>query len=200
MKISLGDLDHEALPGTIFQMPNSEVCFVRMPCHLDSRGQFSRTHDITYLHSADRRYKEITQVSVSINKNQGTFRGFHVQSAPSEEIKVVRVISGSMIDYIINLNEKAENYGSVMEISVNETDSWSILVPSGHAHGIFTTENNTSVIYGMNSDFVPDRDVSINFRDPIFNLTLPGEIICISDKDKNAPFLSEVLKSRRIGI
>ncbi len=188
----ISELGNSFPDGTIYSFPESQVKLIKFRRNQDQRGEFSRLFDKAYLMKASLNFKEICQVSISRSLRAGTFRGVHVQTSPSIEIKCIRVIDGSIIDYVIDLNQSSEHFGSTMAIKIDSNDEWGILIPSGFGHAIFTTSDNTVIAYAMNSDFVESRDVSIHFSEPLFGIVLPFEISSISEKDANAPSLSQM--------
>jgi dTDP-4-dehydrorhamnose 3,5-epimerase len=145
-------------------------------------------------------FKEgVIQSSISRSLVAGTLRGIHVQGSPSEEAKLVTVIKGSIIDFIIDLRKNSNSYLRKIQLEISEEDPFSILVPGGFGHGVYTLVSDTIVSYAMNVAYDPSKDLAINFRDKQLNLNLPGEVKCISDKDKNAPELKIVELTNLIG-
>jgi len=109
------------------------------------------------------------------------------------------VIKGSIIDFIIDLRKNSNSYLRKIQLEISEEDPFSILVPGGFGHGVYTLVSDTIVSYAMNVAYDPSKDLAINFRDKQLNLNLPGEVKCISDKDKNAPELKIVELTNLIG-
>jgi dTDP-4-dehydrorhamnose 3,5-epimerase-like enzyme len=70
--------------------------------HQDHRGHFARTWCRRELeeHGLEPR---LVQCSESFNLKKGTLRGMHYQAAPHAETKLVRALTGSIFDVIIDL-------------------------------------------------------------------------------------------------
>jgi dTDP-4-dehydrorhamnose 3,5-epimerase len=176
------------------------IIIVPRKINLDNRGEFSRLFDSMELTSNLHQFKEgVIQSSISRSLVAGTLRGIHVQGSPSEEAKLVTVIKGSIIDFIIDLRKNSNSYLRKIQLEISEEDPFSILVPGGFGHGVYTLVSDTIVSYAMNVAYDPSKDLAINFRDKQLNLNLPGEVKCISDKDKNAPELKIVELTNLIG-
>ena len=173
---------------------------IRTPTFLDSRGEFSRIYDVSFLRKDFPNFCEVAQISFSRSLRRGTFRGLHVQSFPSLEMKAIRVVSGSIIDYIVDVNQDSSTFGLVTQIELSEIDPFTVIIPAGHAHGIYTTSDNTIVSYVMNVPYDSTRDIAINYQSSNIQLNLPGEVSVISDKDRDAPLLEDVLLSTVIKI
>ena len=176
------------------------VVIVPRKINLDNRGEFSRLFDSMELKTNLDQFKEgVIQSSISRSLVAGTLRGIHVQGSPSEESKLVTVINGSIIDFIIDLRKNSNSYLRKIQVEIKNNDPFSILVPGGFGHGIYTLDSNTIVSYTMNVAYDPSKDLAINFRDKDLNLNISGEIKCISEKDKNAPELKIVELTNSIG-
>ena len=62
----------------------------------DERGFFARTW-CKQEFARNGLNSDLVQCSVSFNRNRGTLRGMHYQTAPSAEVKLIRCTSGSHI-------------------------------------------------------------------------------------------------------
>ncbi|MCP4512144.1 MAG: dTDP-4-keto-6-deoxy-D-glucose epimerase, partial [Fuerstiella sp.] len=70
--------------------------------HVDDRGFFARSWCQAEFtdHGLN---PDLVQCNVSFNRNRGTVRGMHFQTAPFEEAKLVRCTSGAIQDVIVDL-------------------------------------------------------------------------------------------------
>jgi dTDP-4-dehydrorhamnose 3,5-epimerase len=120
----------------------------------DHRGIFvplSLTSHLTWIQS-----------SISVNPNKFTFRGLHFQSAPFEQSKLIKVIDGNIIDFIIDLDEKRNAYLKVQFFNLNAGDE--LYVPKGFAHGFLTLQENTIIQYLVDNTYSPDHEGIINWK------------------------------------
>ena len=122
------------------------------------------------------------QCSISINDKKGTFRGLHYQTNPPQT-KYVKVIKGSIIDFLYNLDTNELEYYT---LDSNEA----ILVPDNMAHGFLTLEDNTIITYMVKGEYNPQSEHSIvwhtvqDAKDIIETMLRELEVeITISDKD-----------------
>src|SRR2546428_4861774 len=75
----------------------------------DERGFFARSwceREFT-AHGLD---SKMVQCNVSFNKRKGTLRGLHYQTAPHNEIKLVRCTKGSLFDVIVDLRRDSPTF------------------------------------------------------------------------------------------
>ena len=126
--------------------------------------------------------QEWEQCSISVNDKRGTFRGLHYQTNPPQT-KYVKVIKGSIIDFMLNLDTKELLYFTL-------DSNQAILVPHNMAHGFLTLEDDTIVTYMVKGEYNPDSEHSIvwhtisDAKDIIESMLRELEVnITISDKD-----------------
>ena len=153
--------------------------------NLDNRGEFSRVFDIEEIKKVANDFS-LEQVSFSRSFKKNTRRGMHVQVNPSEEIKLVRVLKGSLIDVIIDTNLDSINFGEWAMFHLDAKVGDGLIVPSGFAHGIHTLEDETVVAYGMNVKYDSRRDKAISSSDLELNIPWGHPIHVISEKDRDA--------------
>jgi len=150
---------------------------------VDHRGTFAPLS----LYSLD---KDWIQSNVSFNPKKGTFRGLHFQLGDSAQAKLIKVITGMIIDFIVDIRIDSPHYLKVYEFIV--TPGEELYVPRGYAHGFLTTEDNTVVQYLVDNIYSPENEGSIywkefpeivdtikEYQDGVLN---EGELI-ISEKD-----------------
>lgn len=150
---------------------------------VDHRGTFAPLS----LYSLD---KDWIQSNVSFNPKKGTFRGLHFQLGDFAQAKLIKVITGMIIDFIVDIRIDSPHYLKVYEFIVNPGEE--LYVPRGYAHGFLTTEDNTVVQYLVDNIYSPENEGSIywkefpeivdtikEYQDGVLN---EGELI-ISEKD-----------------
>lgn len=138
----------------------------------DSRGSYTPI-------STNQLGIEWEQCSISVNDKKGTFRGLHYQTNPPQT-KYIKVIKGSIIDFLYNLDTKELLY---FTLGSNEA----ILVPDNMAHGFLTLEDNTIVTYMVKGEYNPQSEHSIVWHtiDELKEVILDNTdgYLIISDKD-----------------
>lgn len=159
----------------------------------DERGWFMRTY------SEDLFQKNIpffdskwVQMNHSFSKTRGTFRGLHFQKAPYIETKLIRCISGKVIDYVVDIRKDSNTYLKTFNIELSSENKKMLLVPKGFAHGFFTIEDNTELIYLHDEFYNPSFESGINFNDPKIDITLPFAPVIVSERDLSHPYLDKI--------
>lgn len=123
---------------------------------------------------------------------KGTFFGIHVQTNKHPQEKIIHLLTGRGIDYIVDLNEDSPTYKKWIAIELKGGDNQHIYIPQGYGHAFLSLEDNTTQLFTTSELFYRDESKAIRFEDPQIALRFPIEIEIISERDKNAPYLSEI--------
>jgi len=159
----------------------------------DERGFFSETYNKAELEKNDINLNFV-QDNHSLSAKTGTIRGLHFQTPPFAQTKLVRVISGAILDVAVDIREGSPTFGKHVSLIVSAKAWNQILVPEGFAHGFCTLEPDTEVIYKVNAPYSKEHDKGILWSDPDLEIAWPkvsGDFI-ISDKDKVHPRLCDL--------
>jgi len=159
----------------------------------DERGLFFRTFCKNVFTEIEH-YKEFVQINQSINICKGTFRGLHYQLPPFKDVKLVRCISGSVIDIIVDVRKESDTFLKSFLIELSEENKRMIYIPEGFAHGFITLEDNTQLIYHHTSFYQPKHEGSLNINDCALNIKLPIKPRIMSKVDKNIPFVDDTFE------
>jgi len=136
--------------------------------------------------------------------HKNVFRGLHYQTGMWEQSKLVRVLKGSAVDFIVDLRQDSQTYGKFEYFEINDKNKLSLFIPPYFAHGFLSLEDDTIFTYKCGNYYNKEHEGSINVLDPIVrNITNNHETIMdvislyvpidddkdllISEKDRNAP-------------
>ena len=75
----------------------------------DERGFFAETYNLKKLKKLGVQTKFI-QDNYSFSKSKNVFRGLHFQSSPHAQAKLIRVLSGSILDIVVDLRQESDSY------------------------------------------------------------------------------------------
>jgi len=145
----------------------------------------------------------LVQCNISFNLKKGTMRGMHFQTAPYEEAKVVRCVSGSIYDVIADIRPDSATYRQWIAVELAgpcspptahssqlTADYKMLYIPEGFAHGFLTLEDDTEVFYQMSEFYAAESARGFRWNDPAFEIEWPSDVKVISDRDKNYPDFS----------
>ena len=156
----------------------------------DARGSFSRAFSIDDLDNVIP-HERISQVNVSHNRMKGTIRGMHLQSETAPDTKIVRCLSGSVLDVVVDVRPDSDTFLRSQSFQLNSINRLGLLIPQGFAHGFQTLRPNSSLLYIHTGRYVARSQRTLNPFDPALNLTWPIADPIISEKDKTAAFLTD---------
>lgn len=134
--------------------------------------------------------QEFVQENLTLTKVKGTFRGFHYQSPPFAEKKLVRCVRGKVIDIAIDLRKDSRTFLKSFSIELDSEKLNMILIPEGFAHGFQTLTDDCLMLYLHTNFYNANYELGIRYDEPIINISIPLTIKEISERDKNHPFLS----------
>jgi len=159
----------------------------------DSRGFFSEVWNAEHMAQAGFDV-DFVQDNHSRSAARGVLRGLHFQVPPAAQHKLIRVSRGSVFDVAVDIRRGSATFGQWVGATLS-ADAWNqMLIPPGFAHGFLTLEEDSEVQYKVSAPYRPELDRAIRFDDPDIGIVWPlaGAEIQLSDKDRNAPFLSAV--------
>jgi dTDP-4-dehydrorhamnose 3,5-epimerase len=127
------------------------------------------------------------QINTSLSIPKGTLRGLHYQLPPAAEVKVVRCISGSLWDVIVDLRPDSPSYGKWFGAELNDDNRTMMYVPRGCAHGFITLSDNAEALYLVSDKYDPKSERGMRFDDPWHGIQWPAKAAEMSAKDQNWP-------------
>jgi len=163
-----------ALPGAYL---------IELTEHHDDRGLFARTYceESFQQHSLE---KCSSQCNTSFNIKKGTLRGLHFQLNPYQEAKLVRCVSGSIFDVIVDLRTDSPTAGQHATFELSSTNRKSLYIPQGFAHGFITLEHSTEIFYQMSAPYVADSASGIHYKSSSLGIDWPLQPTVISERDR----------------
>ncbi len=157
----------------------------------DSRGYFFESYNEKKLYALG-----IQTKFVQDNQSRscyGVIRGLHYQLNPHAQSKLVRVLSGKILDVCVDLREDSPSYGQHEAIILSSENQRQLFIPRGFAHGFSVLSDEAVVLYKADACYHPESERGIAFDDPSLKIAWqvdPGKRL-VSDKDKVHPTLAE---------
>lgn len=158
--------------------------------HGDYRGFFMESYNEKLMHEHGITQKFI-QDNHSLSIEPDVLRGMHYQLNPKAQTKLIRVISGSIYDVILDIRKDSPTFGQWQGFILSDANKRQLLVPQGFAHGFCTLAANTQVIYKVDEYYSPEHDRGIAWNDPSLNIDWPVSSPVLSDKDTRHPLLKD---------
>jgi len=159
----------------------------------DNRGWFSRIY-CKEEYAAIAPAIDWVQFNNSFTNRSGSVRGMHYQLNPFGEIKLIRCISGSVYDVIIDVRQDSPTFLKWFGAILSSDSRIMMFVPQGFAHGFQTLTDNCELIYAHTSSYKPGYEGAIRYNDPAIGIVWPLGVTEISERDQTHPFLTNEFK------
>jgi dTDP-4-dehydrorhamnose 3,5-epimerase len=152
----------------------------------DERGFFARTfcRDEFQAHGLN---SNLVQCNISFNRQRGTLRGMHYQTAPYPESKIVRCTKGAIYDVILDVRLHSPTFGHWVSAELSGENRLMFYVPEGVAHGFQTLEPESEVFYQMSEFYSPEHARGIRWNDSTFTIEWPIANPILSERDRTHP-------------
>ncbi|MBK8293796.1 MAG: dTDP-4-dehydrorhamnose 3,5-epimerase [Solirubrobacterales bacterium] len=122
---------------------------------------------------------------------KGTLRGLHFQTSPGQA-KLVRCPRGAIFDAAVDLRKGSSTYGQWEGYVLDDQLHRQLFVPVGFAHGFAVLSELADVTYLVSSLYDPETEAGIRWNDPEVGVEWPVQEPLLSQRDVDAPLLSEI--------
>lgn len=156
----------------------------------DSRGYFMETYSLKSF--SEYAINEcFVQDNQSYTKEKGTIRGIHFQNNPMAQGKLVRVMSGSVLDVAVDLRKGSPTYKKWVSVELTGENKKMLYIPRGFGHGFLTLSSDVVFFYKVDNLYSPSDDRGIRFDDPELNIDWGIKNPILSNKDSRSPYLKD---------
>jgi len=125
---------------------------------------------------------------------RGTLRGLHFQTEPGQA-KLVRCPRGRIFDVAVDLRTGSATFGQWEGHELDDERHRQLFVPAGFGHGFAVLSEEADVSYLLSSTYDPATEAGIAWDDPDVGVEWPVDEPLLSERDKAAPRLSEVVET-----
>lgn len=169
-------------------------CFILEPTiYEDERGCFFEGYN-------ENTFEELIGQKINfVQDNQskssyGVLRGLHFQKGEYAQAKLVRVISGEVLDVTVDLREGSTTYGQYESIILSGENKKQSFVPRGFAHGFVVLSESADFFYKCDNYYKKEAESGLIYNDSALNINwmLAPEDLIISLKDRALPTLLEL--------
>jgi dTDP-4-dehydrorhamnose 3,5-epimerase len=158
----------------------------------DSRGYFyeSYNENVFINEGLDIKFVQDNQAK----SGYGVIRGLHFQLNPYAQTKLVRALSGTILDAVVDIRKDSPTYGRTFSIELSAENKKQLLVPKGFAHGYAVLSETAEVFYKCDHVWNKESEGGILFNDPELNIDwkIPAKDANISEKDMLYPHFANV--------
>ena len=121
----------------------------------------------------------------------GVLRGLHYQLAPYAQTKLVRVVTGKVLDVAVDIRKDSPTFGQHVAVELSGENKKQLLIPRGFAHGYVVLSEEAVFAYKVDNFYQPKFDRGIVFNDKSLGIDwkITPNKLHLSTKDDNLPLL-----------
>lgn len=119
----------------------------------------------------------------------GVIRGLHYQLNPYAQTKLIRVLTGTILDVAVDIRFSSPTYGKAYTIELSAQNKKQLLVPKGFAHGYSVLSETAEVFYKCDEFYYKEFEKGISYADKALNIDwkVSKDKAIISEKDSLHP-------------
>ena len=161
----------------------------------DARGYFFESFNAAVFSE-----KGINVNFVQDNQSKSTYgilRELHYQLDPFAQAKLVRVISGEVLDVAVDVRKGSPTFGQHFGIILSAENKKQLYIPRGFAHGFVVLSETAEFFYKCDNFYSKEHDAGILYNDETLNIDWkinPADIK-VSEKDANLPTFPNALNN-----
>lgn len=156
----------------------------------DYRGFFMESWSKKTMDEAGLFY-DFVQDNHSLSTVKGTLRGIHFQKGDKSQAKLVRVVTGAVLDVAVDLRHDSPTYKQWVGVELSAENKKQLLIPRGFGHGFVTLTDHVEFLYKADNYYAPEADGGIRWNDPELGVEWGMTNPILSEKDKKNPFLED---------
>ena len=164
-------------------------CFIIEPrIFTDERGYFFESFN-------QKDFQEKTGIETPfVQDNQsfsskGVVRALHYQIGEYAQAKLVRVLSGTVLDVAVDLRKESATFGEHIAVELSAENKRQLYIPRGFAHGFSVLSETAEFFYKCDNYYNKESEGGIVFNDKTLNIDwgLPENQLKVSEKDLILP-------------
>jgi len=153
----------------------------------DSRGYFFESYNENTFAAEGVHIKFVQDNQAK--SSYGVIRGLHYQLDPYAQTKLIRALSGTILDVVVDIRKGSPAFGKVYAVELSAENKKQLLVPQGFAHGYSVLSETAEVLYKCDAFYHKESEGGLFYNDPQLNIDwkIPVDKAIVSDKDKVHP-------------
>lgn len=159
----------------------------------DDRGYFFESYNANTFTAGNANMKFVQDNQA--RSTYGVIRGLHFQLAPYAQTKLIRALSGAILDVVVDLRQGSPMYGKVFSIELSEQNKKQLLVPKGFAHGYSVLTPTAEVLYKCDAFYHKESEGGLLYNDPKLAIDwhVPADKALVAAKDLVLPGIDNCL-------
>lgn len=123
----------------------------------------------------------------------GVMRGLHFQRPPYTQSKLVRCVSGRVLDVAVDIRLGSPTYGQHVAVELTAENHRQFFIPKGFAHGFAVLSETAVFQYKCDEFYHPEADDGISILDGSLGIDwrIPTDKAVLSEKDTRHGMLAD---------
>ncbi|MEM3845503.1 MAG: dTDP-4-dehydrorhamnose 3,5-epimerase [Candidatus Parvarchaeota archaeon] len=166
------------------------LVLIKPKVYYDNRGFFMETY-------SKKEFEEHGIKTEFVQDNhswsiKNTLRGLHFQKEPYSQAKLIRCISGEILDVAVDIRKNKKTFGKHVKINLSAENKYMLFIPEGFAHGFLVLSDYAEIIYKVSKFYNKEYESGIIWNDPELAIEWPVKNPILSENDRSRPRFSEI--------
>ncbi len=153
----------------------------------DERGYFMESYKESFINE---NFPDIQFIQDNESRSTyGVLRGLHFQKPPFQQTKLVRVISGEVLDVAVDLRKNSPTYGKWDSVVLSGDNKKQLFIPKGFAHGFVVMSEEAIFSYKVDTPHKKEFESGISYDDKALGIiwNIESQNIKTNLKDESWP-------------
>lgn len=160
----------------------------------DDRGYFMESFNEKEFQDGVKQQVHFVQDNQSFS-SKGVLRGLHYQTGAHAQAKLVRVLSGEVLDVAVDIRPASDTFGQYEAVLLSGENQRQFFIPRGFAHGFLVLSDVATFFYKCDNFYNKESEGGIIYNDPQVNIDWnTNQELVISQKDSLLPELKNARK------
>ena len=178
----------------VFDTEIPDVRIIEPTVYEDERGYFFEAYNAQKFEELMGFCANFCQSNESYSK-KGTIRGLHLQKEPFSQSKLVRVVSGEVLDVAVDCRWGSSSYGKHISVILSSENKRQLYIPKGFAHGFQVLSDECVLNYAVDAPYDAPSEIEIDCFDDDLDIKWRAcEAIKMSKKDSEARAFSQIIE------
>lgn len=173
-------------------------CFIIEPrIFEDDRGYFFESFNQNV-------FEEKTGLKVTfVQDNQsfsgyGVIRALHAQGGEFAQAKLVRVLSGKVLDVAVDARLGSPTFGQHIAVELSAENKKQLFIPRGFLHGFSVLSETAVFFYKCDNYYNKASESGVLYSDPelAIDWQVPSDKAVVSEKDQILPLCNQVFTKK----
>src|ERR1035437_3134570 len=144
------------------------LIIIKPGIYTDTRGYFFESFNQVEFQNAGISFSPVQDnESKSV---RGTIRGLHYQLNPFPQAKLIRVVTGKILDVALDIRKDSLTFGKWFGIELDSENKDQLLIPHGFAHGFSVLSDIAIIQYKCDNIYNARFERGINLNDPSLDI------------------------------